>query len=101
MLAATDIRSCERVSLVHCARYLVSTSIEQKVFFDINMSAANNGDYSSLLNGVDKDLGNIKLETDAKELQDVVVTADKPLLTLGIDRKIFNVEKFYIKKIFL
>ena len=67
--------------------------IEQKVFFDINMGAASSGDYSSLINGVDKDLGNIQLQTDAKQLEDVVVTADKPLFSMGLDRKVFNVEK--------
>ena len=66
---------------------------EQKIAFEMNMNAAKNGDYSSMLNGVDKDLGNIKLEIDAQQLQNVTVTANKPLLTMGIDRKIFNVEK--------
>jgi hypothetical protein len=42
---------------------------------------------------VDKDLGNIKLEADVQQLSEVVVTADKPILQLGIDRKIFNVDK--------
>lgn len=42
---------------------------------------------------VDKDLGNIKLEADVQQLSEVVVTADKPTLQLGIDRKIFNVDK--------
>ena len=68
-------------------------TIEQKVAFDMNMSGAKNGDFSSMLNGVDKDLGNIKLETDAQQLQNVTVVANKPLLTMSIDRKIFNVEK--------
>lgn len=39
------------------------------------------------------DLGNIKLEAGAKTLEAVTVTASKPLLEMGIDRKIFNVEK--------
>ncbi|WP_126971107.1 TonB-dependent receptor family protein [Gynurincola endophyticus] len=39
------------------------------------------------------DLGNIKLEAGAKTLETVTVTASKPLLEMGIDRKIFNVEK--------
>ncbi|MDB5279438.1 MAG: TonB-dependent receptor [Ferruginibacter sp.] len=67
--------------------------IERKIAFEINMQAAKGGDYSSLLNAVDKDLGNIKMETDAQQLQDVTVTSSKPLLTMSIDRKIFNVEK--------
>ena len=68
-------------------------SIEQKAAFEINMQGAKNGDYSSLLSGIDKDLGNIKMETDAQQLQDVTVTSSKALLTMSIDRKIFNVEK--------
>ena len=68
-------------------------SIEQKVFFDINTAAANSGDYSSMLNGVDKDLGNIKMEVDAQQLQGVVVTSEKPLISMSLDRKVFNVEK--------
>ncbi len=67
--------------------------IEQKAAFEMNMQGVKNGDYSSLLSGIDKDLGNIKMETDAQQLQDVTVTASKPLLTMAIDRKIFNVEK--------
>ncbi len=67
--------------------------IEQKVAFDLNMGAARNGDMSSMLNAVDKDLGNIQLEIDAQQLQEVTVTSSKPLLTMAIDRKIFNVEK--------
>lgn len=66
---------------------------EQKIAFEMNMNAAKNGDYSSMLNAVDKDLGNIKLDIDAQQLQNVTVTASKPMLTMGIDRKIFNVEK--------
>ncbi len=68
-------------------------TIEKKVNFDMNMGAAKNGDYSSMLSGVDKDLGNIKLETDALQLQNVTVTSSKSLLEMKIDRKVFNVEK--------
>ncbi|MBI3883711.1 MAG: carboxypeptidase regulatory-like domain-containing protein [Sphingobacteriales bacterium] len=67
--------------------------IEQKVAFDINMNGIKSGDYSSMVNGVDKDLGNIKIEVDVQQLQEVTVTTDKPLLTMAIDRKIFNAEK--------
>lgn len=41
----------------------------------------------------DKDLGNIKLVTDAKELQNVTVTAFTPSVKLNADKKVFNVEK--------
>jgi outer membrane receptor protein involved in Fe transport len=65
-------------------------AIEQKVGFNLNM---NGGDMSQMLNNIDKDLGNLKLEADVKELGEVVVTGEKPTLQLGIDRKIFNVDK--------
>jgi len=45
------------------------------------------------LNAVDKDLGNIKLTEDAQSLASVTVTASKPLIQMGVDRKIYNVEK--------
>ncbi|MEP7165043.1 MAG: outer membrane beta-barrel family protein [Ferruginibacter sp.] len=66
---------------------------DEKQSFSLDMSAAKNGDYSSMLNGVDKDLGNIKLTTDAQQLQNVTVTASKPLLQLYLDKKVYNVEK--------
>ena len=41
----------------------------------------------------DKDLGNIKLTTDVKQLQTVTVTAKTPSVRLDADKKVFNVEK--------
>lgn len=41
----------------------------------------------------DKDLGNIKLETDSKMLSTITVTGAAPALKLDIDKKVFNVEK--------
>lgn len=64
-------------------------TIEQKVAFTMS----GGGDMSQMLNNIDKDLGNIKLAEDAKQLSEVVVVGDKPTLQLGIDRKIFNVDK--------
>ncbi|MFL5744932.1 MAG: TonB-dependent receptor domain-containing protein [Niastella sp.] len=66
-------------------------SIEQKAGFDLKMGPGM--DRSQLLNQVDKDLGNIKMEQDATMLQDVTVTGSKPMIQMGVDRKIFNVEK--------
>ncbi len=40
-----------------------------------------------------KDLGNIKVEAEAQTLDAVIVTAEKPALQMGIDRKVFNAEK--------
>ncbi|HEU4573520.1 MAG TPA: outer membrane beta-barrel family protein [Chitinophagaceae bacterium] len=65
---------------------------EQPVSFDLKM-ARGNSDPSAMLSAFDKDLGNIKLNLEEKVLSNVTVTSSKPLVQLGIDRKIFNVEK--------
>ncbi len=67
--------------------------IEQKVAFDLNMAAAKNGDFSSMMNSVDKDLGNLKMRTDEKVLQNITVSGSKPLMQMNLDRKVYNVEK--------
>ena len=68
-------------------------TIEKKIAFEMNMSGMKSGDMSGMLNGVDKDLGNIKLDIDAQQLQNVTVVSNKSALTMSIDRKVFNVEK--------
>lgn len=67
-------------------------SYEQLVAFERPNRSAN-ADPSAMLSALDKDLGNIELTIDDKLLSGVTVTASKPLLQMGIDRKIFNVEK--------
>lgn len=64
-------------------------TVERKISFTLKMG----GDMSQMMNAVDKDLGNIKIETDTKQLAEVNVTGNRPLLQMGIDRKIFNVDK--------
>lgn len=66
---------------------------EAKVGFELNMAGAKNGDMSSMLSAVDKDLGNLTLSPDEKQLENVTVSASKALLEMKIDRKVFNVEK--------
>ena len=41
----------------------------------------------------DKDLGNIKLVADVRELQSVTVVVSSPSIRLNADKKVFNVEK--------
>ena len=48
---------------------------------------------AQLMAALEKDLGNIKLETDSKELEAVVVTGTKALMDLDVDKKTFNVDK--------
>ncbi|MEO6453526.1 MAG: outer membrane beta-barrel family protein [Ginsengibacter sp.] len=43
--------------------------------------------------GNEKDLGNFKITQESKVLENITVTSTKPALEMGIDRKIFNVEK--------
>lgn len=46
-----------------------------------------------MMSALDKDLGNLKMEPDAKQLEGVVITGNKSLLQMNIDRKVFNVDK--------
>ncbi|MBS1601771.1 MAG: carboxypeptidase regulatory-like domain-containing protein, partial [Bacteroidetes bacterium] len=82
------------------------TTYDQKVAFDLkglrgaagSAGAGNDGQpnmdrAAAAANATDKDLGNIKLQQDAQSLAQVTVTASKPLITMGVDRKIYNVEK--------
>ncbi|HXB40195.1 MAG TPA: outer membrane beta-barrel protein [Bacteroidia bacterium] len=45
------------------------------------------------MQNVDKDLGNIMLETDAAVLQEVTKVEEKSIMTMSIDRKVYNVDK--------
>ena len=66
---------------------------EKPVAFEMPNRNAMGNDPSAMLGALDKDLGNIKLEIDDKLLSGVTVTASKPILQMGIDRKIFNVDR--------
>lgn len=61
----------------------------QNVSFDLKP----NGDMSAMMSALDKDLGNIKVDIEDKVLDNVTVVATNPGLRLGIDRKVFNVDK--------
>ena len=70
-------------------------AIDQKVSFGLRKpggtSVENNKE--QMLGMTEKDLGNIKLEQDAAVLANVTVTSTKALFEMGIDRKIFNVDR--------
>jgi ferric enterobactin receptor len=80
-------------------------TIDQSVAFQMKMPAAGGAPSASsdpsrataamsdMLNGFDKDLGNIALKPDYAQLQTVVVNGSKPLLKMDIDKKVFNVDK--------
>jgi len=42
---------------------------------------------------IEKDLGSLRLTPRAKELEQVVVTASKPAMSVDMDKKVFNVSK--------
>lgn len=77
--------------------------LTKSISFDVKMPQGNAANASGgggtnagmqLLSMVDKDLGNFKMEEDATDLGNVTVTSSsKPQFELGIDRKIFNVDK--------
>ncbi|MGH2553595.1 MAG: outer membrane beta-barrel protein, partial [Chitinophagaceae bacterium] len=66
---------------------------QKNVSFDLKRPDGNNGDMTAMLAMLDKDLGNIVIDIEEKVLANVTVTSEKPGLQLGIDRKIFNVDK--------
>lgn len=47
----------------------------------------------SLLNAIDKDLGNIKMKSNVTQLSDVVINATPPAYKMAVDKKVFNVDK--------
>lgn len=70
--------------------------VVQNVSFDFRPptgGANNNGDMSSMLGALDKDLGNIQIQVEEKVLGNVTVATSRPGLQLDIDRKVFNVDK--------
>jgi len=67
---------------------------EKPIAFEMpNRDAMSSGDMTAALGALDKDLGNLKVQVDEKVLSTVTVTASRPMMTLGIDRKIFNVDR--------
>ncbi len=73
--------------------YTQAISFSQKRRDSASNNVSEDVENSNITSSTEKDLGNIKLITDAKQLAEVTVTSTKPLFTMGVDRKIFNVEK--------
>ena len=71
-------------------------SIDKTISFGLKMptGAPTAASMQQMLGQADKDLGNIKIEADATNLGNVTVTSTaKPQFEMGIDRKVFNVDK--------
>ncbi|MCZ2222865.1 MAG: TonB-dependent receptor [Chitinophagales bacterium] len=58
-----------------------------------NMKPSKGGNGDGMADNVDVDLGNIKLEQDPSDLGNVTVVATKQAFEMGVDRKIYNVDK--------
>jgi outer membrane receptor protein involved in Fe transport len=61
---------------------------EKTISFDITPGKA-----KDMMSLSDKDIGNIKITANVKELEGVVVKADEPTVKMTIDKKIYNVDK--------
>ncbi|MFY7900308.1 MAG: carboxypeptidase-like regulatory domain-containing protein, partial [Chitinophagaceae bacterium] len=70
-------------------------TLEKPLSFGIKMPApGTTPDFQQMMAQADKDLGNIKVDADAADLGNVTVTSSaKPFFEMGIDRKVFNVDK--------
>ena len=62
-------------------------------FKDVEQTASFDLKSGNMMNALDKDLGNIKLQIDENVLSNVTVTASRSALTLAADKKVFNVDK--------
>jgi outer membrane receptor protein involved in Fe transport len=67
--------------------------VDMNAMRNMQSTAGQGQDMMGMLGNLQKDLGNIRLMIDEKVLSNVTVTATKPLVQLGIDRKIYNVER--------
>lgn len=65
----------------------------KELVLNVSFDLKPGGDMSAALNALDKDLGNIRIEIEEKMLGNVTIESTRPGLQLGIDRKIFNVDK--------
>ncbi|MEJ7826905.1 MAG: TonB-dependent receptor [Segetibacter sp.] len=66
---------------------------EQPVSFNIKRPAEGGSAGMNMMSMVDKDLGNIRLEVESANLGNVTVTTTRQLFEMGVDRKIFNVDR--------
>ena len=89
----------DAISLIGSYKLKISSvgykKIEMPVTFGIQRPApGTTPDYQKIAAMADKDLGNIKIESEAADLGNVTVTSvAKPVMEVGLDRKVFNVDK--------
>lgn len=87
--------SIENVPVFGSLRLKVSAIGFKEIMLPVSfdLKPGGNKDMTAMMSALDKDLGNIKVEIEEKVLGNVTVTSERPGLQLGIDRKIFSVDK--------
>lgn len=74
-------------------------NLPRETRFRVQVSAIGYEPYEQVVDPADavlqRDLGNIILQSDVKQLGGVTVVASRPALEMGIDRKIFNAAKSF------
>ncbi|MCC9137820.1 TonB-dependent receptor domain-containing protein [Pontibacter silvestris] len=81
-----DDKGCFTLSKVAAGKYKINVSFlgyQQQVIDNITISSDN----------ADVNIGTIALASDAKKLEEVVITGEKPLVEEKIDRTVYNAEK--------
>ena len=96
--AANGDFSLENLSIMGSFKLKVTAigykAYEKPLKFDVKFTGQDGPpDMKKIIGMTDVDLGNIKLEISASDLGNVTVIASKQLFELGIDRKVFNVDK--------
>lgn len=63
-----------------------------------NANGTGEGGMQNLMSMIDRDLGNIKLTPTEGTLENVTVTTTRQLFEMGVDRKVFNVDRNLISQ---
>ncbi len=85
--------SIENLSLMGQYKFVVTAMGYKPLAMSVKFDVKPGVDPSKMMSMADVDLGNLRLEPDATQLQEVKIVASKPFMQMGVDRKIFNVEK--------
>jgi outer membrane receptor protein involved in Fe transport len=93
LTAANGDFSLENIPLMGRYKLRITGIGYQQYEAAVAFEMPNRNDPSAMIGALDKDLGNIRLNVDDKVLGSVTVTATRPQLQLGVDRKIFNVDR--------
>lgn len=66
---------------------------EIPVSFNFDMEKVKSGNFQGAMGAMYKDLGNIKISADVKQLKAVDIVSSAPVFELKLDKKVFNVDK--------